>query len=115
MNQPPNGKWSYWLTGNDGNQYRYFWNGTQYIYAGDIVSGEDAAFMANPDYVNSFGNFELDIEQLTGVEVVASKIKKLLSSETYNTPQKRTNAVYVAVAISAIVIGLLVYLKKIKI
>lgn len=114
MNPPPNQKWSYWLDTN-GMYYRYYWNGSGYTYAGDIIAGQDQAFMGNPDYVSDIGKSDIDIDQLPGVEVVANKIKKIFSSETYDTPKKRSQAIFIVLAISAVTLGLLVYFKKIKI
>lgn len=117
MNPPPNGIWR--KTG--GNEYGLFWDGSKYLATTDINTiAHHNAMLENPEYKRIFDSdqeFVIDqyeSEELTGVEVIANKIKKIFSSETYNTPKKRTNAVYIAVAVSAVVVALLVYFKKIK-
>lgn len=117
MNPPPNGLWR--IPG--GNEYGRFWDGSRYLATTDINTTEHHNYMMqNPEYARAaqFNGADIDqyqSEELSGVEVVGNKIKKLFSSETYNTPRKRSNAVFIGITIAAVVFGLLVYFKKIKI
>lgn len=130
MNNPPNGAWKI-MKPFSGSGYQmasdaFFWNGTQYVDILNIRDQDHELFMQNPAYaavVNGIGSAEIDIVpgddmqggELPVVDAIARRIKKVFSKESYDTPKKKSNAIFIIIFIVAAVLGYLIYTKKIKI
>jgi len=122
MNPPPNGVWKIQKSNPVAVWDALYWNGSVYVDYNNITEGNASSFDDNPEWQKdtSIGTYEAGIDDipgklLKGVEAVATKVKFVFRKETYNTPTKRKNAIYIILFAAAIVFGLLIYTKRIKI
>lgn len=121
---PPNGKWRV-EKANPASQFdALYWDGSQYVDIANITLANQYLFANNPDYqaAVNLGTIETDVDniemqggELSTVDVVANKVKKLLSKETYQTPKARRNTTFIIITLAAAVLGYMIYKGNIKI